>query len=555
MKKSAVILLSLLMILSLALAGCGSGSTGAGEKKGTETKQPETKQPEAKKEEPKKAAEPTTLIFGRGGDSVALDPAAVTDGESIKVTKQIFDTLLDYEDGGTKVIPALAELPEVSADGLVYTFKLKQGVKFHDGTDFNADAVVYNFNRWMNANDTQKGQFEYYSAMFGGFKGDEGHVIQEVKSVDTHTVQFTLKRPQGPFLQNIAMPPFSIASPAALEKYGDKFLENPVGTGPFIFKEWKRNDTITLEKNPDYWMKGFPLVDRLIYRSIPDNSARFTALQNGEVDIMDGLNPQDVSSVKSNNQLQLILRPSMNVGYLGFNVEMKPLNKKEVRVALSHAVNKEGLIQAFYNGQAIPAKNPMPPSIWGHNDSIQDYPYDLDKAKKLLADAGYPNGFEIELWAMPVPRPYMPDGMKIAEALKADFDKIGVKTKIITMDWAQYLDETKNGKQGMFLLGWTGDNGDPDNFIYVLLDQDNAGGSNRARYKNQQLHDLLIEAQSLTDIKERTQLYEQAQVIIHEEAPWVPLVHSTPALAASAKVKGFVPSPTGSDKMTGVSVK
>jgi peptide/nickel transport system substrate-binding protein len=554
MKKPLIILLSLLMITSLGLAGCGSGSSGTGEEKkeGTEAKEgTETKA----KEEKKEAAGPTTLIFGRGGDSVALDPAIVTDGESIKVTKNIFDTLLDYEDGGTQVIPALAELPEVSADGLVYTFKLKQGVKFHDGTDFNADAVVYNFNRWANANDEQKGQFEYYSAMFGGFKGDEGHVIKEVKAVDPYTVEFTLNRPQGPFLQNIAMPPFGIASPAAIEKYGDKFLENPVGTGAFVFKEWKHNDTITLEKNPNYWMKGFPLVDKLIYRSIPENSARFTALQNGEVDIMDGLNPQDVSAVESNDQLQLILRPSMNVGYLGFNVEKEPLNKKEVRVALSHAVNKEGLIKAFYNGQAIPAKNPLPPSIWGYNDDIEDYPYDLDKAKQLLADAGYPNGFEIELWAMPVPRPYMPDGQKIAEALRADFEKIGVKAKIVTMDWAQYLDETKKGKQGMFLLGWTGDNGDPDNFIYVLLDQDNAGGSNRARYKNQELHDLLIKAQSSTSVEERTKLYEQAQVIIHEDAPWVPLVHSTPALAASAKVKGFVASPTGSDKMLKVSVK
>lgn len=550
MKKGMLILLTLVLGFSMALAGCGGGSET------TETK-PETTAPstntEEKKEEP---AEPKTLIFGRGGDSVALDPAIVTDGESIKVTKNIFDTLLDYEEGGTKVEPALAvELPEVSPDGLVYTFKLRQGVKFHDGTDFNADAVVFNFERWGNATEEQKSQFEYYSAMFGGFKGDEGHVIKEVKALDPYTVQFTLSRPQGPFLQNIAMPPFAIASPAALQQYGDKFLENPVGTGAFIFKEWKRNDTITLEKNPNYWLEGFPLVDTLIYRSIPDNSARFTALQSGDIDIMDGLNPQDASAVEGNSDLQLILRPSMNVGYLGFNVDREPFNKKEVRVALSHAVNKEGIIKAFFNGQAVAAKNPMPPSIWGYNDSIQDYPYDLEKAKQLLAEAGYPDGFEMDLWAMPVPRPYMPDGMKVAEAIKSDFEKIGVKANIVTKDWAQYLDETKQGKQDMYLLGWTGDNGDPDNFIYVLLDQDNAGGSNRSFYKNQELHDILIQAQTLSDINERTKLYEQAQVIIHEEAPWVPLVHSTPGLAARANVKGFVASPTGSDKMTKVSVE
>jgi peptide/nickel transport system substrate-binding protein len=548
MKKGLLILLALVLSFSMVLAGCGGD-------KAAET--PEATTPSTETEEKKEeTVEPKTLVFGRGGDSVALDPAVVTDGESIKVTKNIFDTLLDYEEGGTKVEPALAvELPEVSADGLVYTFKLREGVKFHDGTDFNAEAVVFNFERWANATEEQKSQFEYYSSMFGGFKGDEGHVIKEVKAVDANTVQFTLSRPQGPFLQNIAMPPFAIASPAALQKHGDKFLENPVGTGAFIFKEWKRNDTITLEKNPNYWLEGFPLVDTLIYRSIPDNSARFTALQSGDIDIMDGLNPQDATAVEGNSDLQLILRPSMNVGYLGFNVEREPFNKIEVRVALSHAVNKEGIIKAFFNGQAVPAKNPMPPSIWGYNDSIEDYPYDLAKAKQLLADAGYPDGFEMDLWAMPVPRPYMPDGMKVAEALKADFEKIGVKVNIVTMDWAQYLDETKQGKQDMYLLGWTGDNGDPDNFIYVLLDQDNAAGSNRSRYKNQELHDILIQAQTLSDISERTKLYEQAQVIIHDEAPWVPLVHSTPALAARANVKGFVASPTGSDKMTKVSVE
>ncbi len=547
MRKGLTLLLAVLLIFSVTVTGCGSKQTTSDTNK--EQQQATQQQPEAKEK---------VLIFGRGGDSVALDPSIVTDGESLNVTKNIFDTLLDYEDGNTNVKPSLATEWTVSPDGLEYTFKLRKGVKFHDGTDFNADAVVFNFMRWLDPKNEYRfpeQSFDYFNDMFGGTLDQEGHVIAKVEAVDPYTVKFTLTRPQAPFIQNIAMSAFAIASPDAIKKYKEKFLENPVGTGPFMFVEWKRNDSITLKKNPNYWEAGKPYLDKLIFRAIPDNSARFTALQSGEIDLMDGLNPDDVKSVESNPELQLFKRPSMNVGYLGFNVEKPPFDNPKVRVALNYAVNKEGLIQAFYNGLATPAKNPMPPSIWGYNDKIQDYPYDLEKAKQLLAEAGYPNGFEAELWAMPVPRPYMPNGQKIAEALQADFAKIGVNVKIVTMEWATYLAETKTGKQGMFLLGWTGDNGDPDNFIYVLLDQDNIDGSNRSRFKNQEFHDLLIKAQTVNDKAERTKLYEQAQEIFHKEAPWVPLVHSTPVLAGKANVTGFNPHPTGSDKFTNVNLK
>jgi len=546
-RKGLTLLLAVLLIFSVTVTGCGSKQTTSDTNK--EQQQATQQQPEAKEK---------VLIFGRGGDSVALDPSIVTDGESLNVTKNIFDTLLDYEDGNTNVKPSLATEWTVSPDGLEYTFKLRKGVKFHDGTDFNADAVVFNFMRWLDPKNEYRfpeQSFDYFNDMFGGTLDQEGHVIAKVEAVDPYTVKFTLTRPQAPFIQNIAMSAFAIASPDAIKKYKEKFLENPVGTGPFMFVEWKRNDSITLKKNPNYWEAGKPYLDKLIFRAIPDNSARFTALQSGEIDLMDGLNPDDVKSVESNPELQLFKRPSMNVGYLGFNVEKPPFDNPKVRVALNYAVNKEGLIQAFYNGLATPAKNPMPPSIWGYNDKIQDYPYDLEKAKQLLAEAGYPNGFEAELWAMPVPRPYMPNGQKIAEALQADFAKIGVNVKIVTMEWATYLAETKTGKQGMFLLGWTGDNGDPDNFIYVLLDQDNIDGSNRSRFKNQEFHDLLIKAQTVNDKAERTKLYEQAQEIFHKEAPWVPLVHSTPVLAGKANVTGFNPHPTGSDKFTNVNLK
>lgn len=541
-KKGILLSLLFLLLLSTALVGCSGGS-----EKGNES----TNEGEKPTEETPTAEVQNELVFGRGGDSVTLDPITTTEGETFKVTKNIFDTLLNYGDQDTTLHPGLATEWTPSEDGLQYTLKLREGVKFHDGTDFNAEAVVINFERWMNGDAEQ---FPYYT-MFGGFKGDEGHVIKEVKAVDELTVQFTLNRPQAPFLKNLAMSPFAIASPAAIEKFGDDLSKNPVGTGPFKFVEWKENDRIVIEKNPDYWMEGYPKLDKVIFRSIPENSARLNALLAGEIDLMDGVNPSDLEQIKGNPDLQTFERPSMNVGYLGFTVTREPFDNKLVRQALNHAIDKEGIIAAFYGGLAEPAKNPLPPALEGYNDEIDPYPYDLEKAKELLAEAGYPDGFEMELWAMPVPRPYMPDGMKVAEVLQSSFAEIGVKAEIKSVDWGTYLEQAAKGDFDAFMLGWTGDNGDPDNFIYTLLDKDAIGSNNYSRYSNDELHDILIEAQTITDQEERNALYKKAQEIIHEDAPWAPLVHSTPLLAGKKNITNFLPHPTGSDHLTKVEFK
>ncbi|MBA4493690.1 ABC transporter substrate-binding protein [Paenactinomyces guangxiensis] len=535
-KKVWIITLALLFVLSSILAGCSGNKPSSAKSK--------------------------TLIFGRGADSKLLDPAQVTDGESLHVTEQIFETLVKYDKKTTEVQPHLAESWETSPDGLVWTFKLKQGVKFHDGTPFNAEAVVYNFNRWMDKSHPEHkgGEFPYYGYMFGGYKGDKGHVIKSVTAVDEHTVKFELNFPQGPFLSNLAMPPFAIASPAAVKKGPDQFAQKPEGggTGPFKFVEWKKNDSITLEKNKEYWEKGLPKLDKVIFRSIPDNAARFTALQSGDIDMMDGLNPNDVQLIKGNNKLKLYEQPGMNVAYLAFNTQKKPFDNPKVRQALNHATNKEGIIKSFYAGMAVPAVNPMPDIMWGYNKNIKDYEYNLEKAKQLLAEAGYPNGFEVEFYAMTEPRPYMPDGKKVAEYMAEDFAKIGVKTKIVTYDWQTYLDRTGKGEHSMALMGWNGDNGDPDNFLYVLLDKDNTrtpDAGNIAFYKSDELHDVLIKAQRATKQEERTQLYMKAQEIIKRDAPWVPLVHATAPLASKAEVTGFVPHPTSNVDLREVDIK
>lgn len=539
MKKSALWSLILLLMFSAALVACG----GAAETEGGDHQSDGARGTDATDGD---ASTQDTLIFGRGADSSSLDPSAVTDGESLYVTKNIYDTLVNYGEQDTTIHEGLAVDWEVSDDGLTYTFQLREGVKFHDGTDFNADAVVYNFERWAQGSEETA---PYYASMFGLGEDD---VIEEVKAIDELQVEFTLKRPQAPFLQNIAMTPFGIASPAAIEEHGEAFGQNPVGTGPFIFKEWKPNETITLEKNEDYFVEGAPKINTLIFQVIPDNSARLTALKTGEIDLMDGVNPSDIESIEGSDDVQIILRPPMNIGYLGFNTEMEPFDDPLVRQALNHAVDKEAIIDAFYGGNADPAKNPMPPVIEGFNDEIEAYEYDPDKAKEMLVEAGYPDGFEMDLWAMPNPRDYMPEPQKIAEAIQADFAAVGVQAEIINYEWTTYLDKVAKGESPAFMLGWIGDNGDADNFIYVLLDQDNIGSNNYSRYKNDELHEVLIEAQTETDDEKRKALYMEAQEIIHEDAPWIPLVYAKPALAAGSHLKDFKPHPTGSDKFTDV---
>ncbi|ARD47746.1 ABC transporter substrate-binding protein [Sporosarcina sp. P33] len=532
--------LIMLLVLSTALAACSGGD----DKEGSTGKDKDTAD--------KGGSENKTLVFGRGGDSTSLDPSRVTEGETFKVTVNLFETLLNFGEQDTTVQPGLAKEYETSEDGLTYTFQLQEGVKFHDGTDFNAEAVVKNFERWANGDSDT---FPYYNSMFGGFKDDEEHVIESVTADGDSTVIITLKRPQAPFLKNIAMSMFAISSPTAFEKGDDEYERNPVGTGPFKFVEWKPNETITIEKNEDYWQEGLPKLDRVIFQSIPDNSARLNSLLSGEIDLADGINPADGQKIEDNDKLQLFERPSMNVGYLGLTVTREPFDKKEVRQAMNYAIDKQTIIDSFFEGRAEVAKNPMPSSISGYNDEIEGYEYDPEKAKALLKEAGLEDGFEMELWAMPVPRPYMPDGTKVAEAIQSNLADVGIKAKIVSYEWATYLDKASKGDADAFMLGWTGDNGDADNFLYVLLDEDNIGSNNYTYFKNDKTHKLFLEAQTEVDEDKRNELYKEAQEILHEEAPWVPLAHSIPLLGGAKELTGFVPHPTGSDLLSNVEFK
>ena len=481
-----------------------------------------------------------TIVFGRGADSITLDPAAATEMESAKVIESIYEGLVHCADDGTQIEPCLAASWERSDDGKTWTFHLRDNVLFHDGTPFDAEAVVDNFTRQIDpAHRRFQSDFAYAPVIL--------KYVTNVEALDDRTVRITLSQPYAPFLHNMAMFSAKIASPRALKHWGKAIGHHPVGTGPFRFEEWRPNDRIILKRNDQYWGDKAKL-DRVVFRSIPDNAARFKAFRDGRVDAMDGINPGDVAKIEELPNTTLVSRPGLNVGYLAMNTTKPPFDNAKVRQAVNHAVNKPGLIKVMYRGLAAPAKTPLPPTLWGHNDEIVDYTYDPDKAMELLAEAGFKDGFESTLWTMRIPRPYMPRPLDVARLIQSNLAEVGIHVRVVSHTWDDYNDKVENGEHDMCLLGWIGDNGDPDNFLYVLLDRDNAvkgKAMNCAFFDNERLHELLVAAQQTQEFDERVRLYKEAQQIVHDEAPWVPLAHARQIVAARDNVTGIVVHPTG----------
>jgi len=505
-----------------------------------------------------------TLVFGSSGDVVRLDPADVTDGESIQRMDNIFEGLVEYKSGSTEIQPCLATSWETSKDGKEITFKLRHGVKFHDGTDFNADAVVFSFARQYDSNHPyhQYGEWAYWGYMFSD--------VEKVEKIDDYTVKIVLKRVNASIMTSLAMFTVCIVSPTNAEKYKENAFKHPCGTGPFKFVEWIKDDHITLVANDNYWRER-PKLDRLIFKVIPDPSARLMALQIGEIQGMEYPNPTDLDRIKADKNLKLMTQPGMNVGYMAMNTGygykdanengvrdpnepwvktpgyFEPLTRKRVRQAINYAIDKKSIVKNIYKGTAIVAKNGMPPFMLGYNDEIEDYPYDPERAKELLAEVGYPDGFEVTLYVMPVSRPYMFDPPKIGEAIQSYLSAVGITVKFYQVDWATYLQETEAGKHQMCLLGWTGDNGDPDNFMNVLYGPNACSigtAGNYAFYNDMRVQDLLSNALQTYNKAKRAEYYKKAQEMIHEDAGWVYLAHSVQSIVFKSNVHGYVLNPT-----------
>ncbi|MDA5607781.1 ABC transporter substrate-binding protein [Pasteurella multocida] len=501
------------------------------------------------------AAAPKTFVYCSEASPSYLSPVLGTDGATIDASGQaMFNGLTTFEGGTTNVIPALAEKWDVSEDGKTYVFHLRKGVKFHSNKDFkptrdfNADDVVFSFNRQLDPNHpyhkVSGGSYEYFIGM------DMQNIIDKVEKVDDYTVKISLKVPNAPFLANLAMDFASIysaqyADAMAKAKTPEKLDSAPIGTGPFEFVSYQKDSAVRYKAFENYW-QGKAKIDRLVFSITPDASVRYAKLQKGECHAAPYPNPADIAKLKADSNITLLTKPGLNVGYLNFNVQKAPFDNVKVRQALNYAVNKDAIIESVYQGAGQVAKNPIPPTMWSYNDEVKDYAYDPEKAKALLKEAGFENGFETDLWAMPVSRPYNPNARRMAELVQADWEKVGVKAKIVSYEWGEYLKRMRAGDHQTGMMGWTGDNGDPDNFLNTLLSCAAVeSGSNYANFCHKEFNDLVTKAAQVTDPAERTALYQQAQLVFKEQAPWITIAHSTTYFPVRKEVKGYVIDPFG----------
>jgi dipeptide transport system substrate-binding protein len=504
-----------------------------------------------------------SLVFCSEAAPGGFDPALYTGGETLDATGQaVFNKLVEFKPGTSEVEPGLADSWTISDDGLEYTFKLHPGVKFQTTSYFtptrelNADDVVFSFERQKEGSKWAKyvdgASYEYFEGM------DFPKLVKEVKKVDDLTVKIVLTKPNAPMIANLAMDFSSIVS----KEYADKLMadgtpgklnEQPVGTGPYQFVDYQLNTAIRYEANPDYY-KGKVKLDTLIFAITPDAAVRVQKLKAGECQLTIYPDPADVEGLKSDSNLTVIQEEGLNVSTLAYNTTQAPFDKPEVRKALNQAIDKQAIVKAVYLGQGTPAINPIPPTMWSYNKSVKDDEYNPEAAKAALEKAGVKD-LSMKIWAMPVARPYMPNGRRTAELLQSDFAKVGVKVEIVSYDWQEYLKRASDPKHdGAVIIGWTGDNGDPDNFLATLLSCQAVGSSNRAAWCNKEFTGLIDKAAVVSDPAERTKLYEEAQVVFKREAPWATLAHSLVTTAMTKNVSGYVASPLGVHNFANVDV-
>jgi dipeptide transport system substrate-binding protein len=511
------------------------------------------------------AASGKTFVYCSEGSPENFTPALNTTGTSFDAARPVYDKLTHFERGTTRVVPGLAEHWDVTDGGKTITFRLRKGVKFHSGVngfkptrDFNADDVLFSFERqWKPDHPYAKvsgGKYDYFGDM------DMPKLLEAIEKVDPYTVRMRLKEPNVPMLANLAMDFAAIHSAeyaAFLEKAGKKeqFDQVPVGTGPFSFVTYQKDAVIRFRANKEYWGEK-ALVDDLVFAITPDPTARYSKLKTGECHFIIAPRPADLPEMQKDAALQVISQPGLNIAYWAFNVQKPPFDKKAVRQAFSMAIDKAAIIRDVYLGAGTAAKNLIPPTLWSYNDKVKDYPYDPAKARALLKSAGVATPLEVDLWYMPVQRPYNPNAKRIAEMMQADLAKVGVNAKLVTYEWGEYRKRAQQGEHMTVQLGWTGDNGDPDNFFFLHgCAAARPGGQNLSKWCNKDFDDRLNRAKTLTDMKERAKLYGEMQAIEAEEAPDYKIAHSVVYEAMRKGVTGFKQSPFGAHQFNGVDIK
>jgi peptide/nickel transport system substrate-binding protein len=524
------------------------------------------------------AASNVTFVYAGAADPTYLDPALVSDGESFRIARQIFDTLVQLKPGTTKLQPALARTWRVSRNGKIWTFNLRRGVKFHDGTAFNAAAVCANFNRWYN----WTGPFQdasasyYYRQLFGGFRRNESTglgkpLYRSCRGIGRYVVRIGLNRRSGPFVPSLVLPAFAMQSPTAMRRYeankgelvsgtfrptGTYAFQHPTGTGPWKFNSWTIGQRVVLDRNNAYWGKR-PQLARIIVRPISNNTARLQALQTGEINGYDLVAPQDMPTIRSNNRLRLISRPPFNVAYVTINSRMPPMNNILVRRAVAHGLDRAGVVRSFYAGRAVVAHQFMPPAIAGYNPKVTKYPFNPERSKQLLRQAGLTLPVKIDFyWPTQVSRPYMPSPNLNFAAFQASLERSGFEVRGVSEPWRpDYVKHVNEGTGGhLNLIGWTGDYADADNFVGTFFQSANPQFGLTRTGTHGRIAKLLDQAEATVSPAKRVKLYKQINIMLSNFIPAVPYAHSTPGVAVERRVQGYKASPVGTESFYGVTV-
>jgi len=510
------------------------------------------------------AASAKTLVYCSEGSPENFTPSINTTGTSFDAARPVYNRLTEFKRGTTEVVPGLAESWDITDGGKTITFHLRKGVKFHSlkdfkpTRDFNADDVLWSFNRqWKPDHPYYKvsgGKYDYFSDM------DMPALLDSVEKTDDYTVVTKLKTPNVAILANLAMDFMAIGSAEYADfllKKGmpEQFDQAPVGTGPFSFVAYQKDSVIRYKANRDYYGEK-PLVDDLVFAITPDATARYAKLKAGECHVNAYPRPADLAEMEKDPALKVIHASGLNVLFWAFDVAKPPLDKKEVRQALAMSIDRDAIMKDVFLGAGEKATTLIPPTMWSFDEKIPDVPYDPEKAKALLAAAGVQTPLEIDLWYQPVSRPYNPNGKRIGEMMQADLAKIGVNAKLVTYEWGEYRKRAQGGEDMTAQLGWTGDNGDPDNFFF--LDSCVNGkpiNNNIPKWCNAEFNDLLVKARVVSDQAERAKLYQRMQEIEHDEQPELLVAHSIVYESMRSNVTGYKQSPLGTHAFEGVDLQ